>query len=327
MPRDSTPDPSQAHHHLMDPTALFLIIQPAPLTVDRHAVTWRGAMMPLVLPLNALPVAPRARLVLGEDGLPLDLRVGTALDAGLIDDAWALLLRTPGPVTRSVGLDLVLGRWVAQEQARLALPATRDAILVLTANGRPLPGIDAAIALGATREMLSSLAWPRWVGPVVVVAEDLGTRDPMPGKRALPRPALPLVRLDPPNDRITRGEQLSVELTRLVLALEQPPANGWPAWLRVGLEEIAKAKVRGEGPSPLKMLAIRQRAGANALAELLLDAKPDVELAGALCAPLVHTRRRHLLINLLDLLRGGAQSAGAIQVAYGLTMQQLTEER
>jgi hypothetical protein len=55
--------------------------------------------------------------------------------------------------------------------------------------------------------------------------------------------------------------------------------------------------------------------------------KPDAELAGALCAPLVHTRRRHLLPHLLDLLRGGAQSAGAIQVAYGLTLQQLTEER
>jgi hypothetical protein len=230
-------------------------------------------------------------------------------------------------VTRGVGLDLVLAGWAAREQARLALPAGRDAILVLTANGRPIPGMDAAIALGATREMLASLAWPRWVGPVVVVAEDLGARDPMPGKRFLPRPALPMVRLDSPNDHVTRGEQLSVELTRLVLALEQAPTNGWPPWLRTGLEEVVKAKVRGEGPSPLKMLGIRQRAGANALAELLLDPTPDPELAGALCAPLVHTRRRHLLVNLLDLLRGGAQSAGAIQVAYGLTLQQLTEER
>lgn len=311
----------------MDPTALFLVMTPTPVTVDRQAITWRGALVPVVLPLGALPLAPRARLVLAEDALPLDLRVGTALDAGLTDEAWALLLRTPGPVTRSVGLDLVLGAWAAREQARLALPATRDALLVLTASGRPLPGIDAAIAFNATREMLSSLAWPRWVGPVVVVAEDLGDRDPMPGRRLLARPALPMVRLDAPAERTSRGELLGVELTRLVLALEQPPARGWPAWLRIGLEEIAKAKVRGEGPSPLKMLALRQRAGANALAELLLDPTPDAELAGALCAPLVHTRRRHLLVNLLDLLRGGAQSAGAIQVAYGLTMQQLTEER
>jgi hypothetical protein len=311
----------------MDPTALFLIMQQAPVSVDRQAVTWRGAMMPVVLPLTALPLGPRARVVLGEDALPLDLRIGTALDAGLTDEAWALLLRTPGPVTRSVGLDLVLSGWASREQARLALPATRDAVLVLTATGRPLPGMDTAIPLGAIREMLSSLAWPRWAGPVIVVAEDLGTRDPMPGKFLLARPALPMVRLPASNERITRSEQLGVELTRLVLALEQAPSTGWPAWLRVGLDEVAKAKVRGEGPSPLKMLAIRQRAGANALAELLLDPKPNAELAEALCAPLVHTRRRHLLINLLDLLRGGAQSASAIQVAYGLTIQQLTEER
>jgi hypothetical protein len=75
------------------------------------------------------------------------------------------------------------------------------------------------------------------------------------------------------------------------------------------------------------MLGIRQRAGAAALGELLLDDTPDAELAGALCAPLVHTRRRHLLAKLLDLLRGGAQPAGAIQVAYGLTLQQLVEDR
>jgi hypothetical protein len=311
----------------MDPTALFLVMQQQPQAVDRLTVTWRGPIAPLVLPLDALPRIPRARLVLGEEALPLDLRVSSALDAGLTDEAWALLLRTPGPVTRSVGLDLALGGWAAREQARLGLPATRDAILVLTASGRPMPGMDAATALGATREVLSSLAWPRWVGPVVVVAEDLGARDPMPGQRRLVRPALPMIRLEQPDGRVTRGELLGIELTRLVLALEQAPAAGWPAWLRLGLEEVTKAKVRGEGPSPLKMLAIRQRAGANALAELLLDPTPDAGLAAALCAPLVHTRRRHRLANLLDLLRGGAQSAGAIQVAYGLTLQQLTEER
>lgn len=311
----------------MDPTALFLVMHAKPLTVDRHAVVWRGAFAPVVVPLDGLPLPARARLVLGEDALPLDLRIGTALDAGMTDEAWSLLLRSPGPMTRSVGLELVLSGWAAREQARLALPAARDALQVLTANGRPVPGLDAAIALGSVREMFVSLAWPRWIGPVVVVADDLGAHDPLTGRHLVARPALPMLRLGQAGEHLTRSELLGVELTRLVLALEQAPADGWPAWLRLGLEEVAKAKVRGEGPSPLKMLGIRQRAGTNALAELLLAAKPDAELAGALCAPLVHTRRRHLLNNLLDLLRGGAQSAGAIQVAYGLTLQQLTEER
>ncbi len=328
-PLNSSPFPGPTHtpQLLMDPTVLFLVLQPTPVTVDRHAVTWRGGLVPVVMPLMSLPPVPRARIVLAHDSLPLEIRVGTALEAGLTDEAWALVVRTPGPVTRTLGLDLVLAGWTANELARLKLPATRDAIVVLTTNGRPVPGMDPATALGVTREMFSALAWPRWSGPVIVVADDLAARDPMPGLPRIMRPALPMLRVQRPAERLTLSELLSVELTRLVLALEPAPAGGWPAWLRIGLEEVAKAKVRGEGPSPLKMLAIRQRAGTNALAELLLDSTPDAELAGALCAPLVHTRRRHLLSNLLDLLRGGAQSAGAIQRAYGMTLQQLTQER
>lgn len=311
----------------MDPTALLHALQPTPVVVDRHAVTWCGAILPLVLPLEGLRHADRARVVLGLDSLPLDLRVEAALTAGLTDEAWALIIRTPGPVTRSVGLDLALATWAAREQARLKLPGTRDPLLVLTANGRPVQGLETAFALSVTREIFSALAWPRWCGPVVVVAGDLGEHDPLAGKPRVVRPALPMVRLGDAVAGTSRSELLCVELTRLVLDLESAPATGWPAWLRIGLAEVAKAKVRGEGPSPLKMLSIRQRAGAGKMAELLLNPTPDAELASAICATLVHTRRRHLLANLLDLLRGGAQSAGAIQVAYGLTLQQLTEER
>ena len=325
-PLNSSPFPGPSDQ-LMDLTALFLVLQPTPVTVDRHAVTWRGGLVPVVLPLMSLPTTPRARILLAHDSLPLEIRIGTALEAGLSDEAWSLIRRTPGPATSSLGLDLVLGGWMAHELARLGLPATRESILVLTTSGRTPAGLDSATALGVTREIFSALAWPRWTGPVVVVADDLGARDPMPGQLRITRPALPILRVGPGEGRVTRGELLSVELTRLVLALEVAPADGWPAWLRIGLEEVAKAKVRGEGPSPLKMLAIRQRAGTNALAELLLNPTPTAELAGALCAPLVHTKRRHLLPKLLNLLRGGAQSASAIQVAYGLTLQQLTEER
>lgn len=311
----------------MDPTALFAVLNPAPVVVERSAVTWSGAWVPLVLPLDALPPAQRARLALSTEALPIEARVATALEAGLVDEAWNLVIRTPGPVSRTLGLELTLSNWAAREQARLHLPATRDAVLVLTANGKPPAGLEAAFALANTREMLSALAWPRWTGPVVVVVDDLGERDPMPGIKRVVRPSLPMIRLGTPPPNSTRSELLSVELTRLVLDLESPPANGWPAWLRVGLEQVAQAKVRGEGPSPLKMLALRQRAGVDGLEKLLNDPTPNAELAGALCAPLVHTRRRHLLAKLLDLVRGGGQAAGALQVAYGLTLQQLIEDR
>lgn len=310
----------------MDPASLFLVLQPAPIVVDRNAVLYRGALVPLVLPLAGLPAATRAQILIAHEATPLEVRLSAALDAGLLEAAWSLVMRNTGQNTRTPAVDLVLATWAAREQARLALPATREPCLTLTANGHPVQGLEPAIAMNTAREMLSGLAWPRWSGPLVVVVGDLGAKDPIPGQSRLVRPALPIVRLGE-QAGMTRSEALCLAITNLALDLEAAPAKGWPAWLRVGLGEVVKAKMRGEGPSPLKMFAIRQRAGTGAIAELLLDAKPNAELAGAVCAPLVHTRRRHLLGNLLDLLRGGAQSAGAIQVAYGLTLQQLTEER
>ncbi len=310
----------------MDPTTLFLVLQPAPVVVDRQAVTWRGSLVPLVLPLDGLSASTRAQILLAHEGTPLDVRVNAALDAGLTDATWALVIRNSAQKTRSASVDLVLSLWAAREQARLALPATRDPWLLLTANGRPPPGLEPAIAMNTTREMLSGLSWPRWSGPLVLIFGDLADKDPIPGRSRLVRPALPMVRVGEQTG-MTRSEAVCLAITDLALDLEAPPAAGWPAWLRVGLGEVVKAKMRGEGPSPLKMLGLRQRAGVGAIAELLLATKPNAELAGAICAPLVHTRRRHLLGNLLDLLRGGAQSTGALQVAYGMTLQQLTEER
>src|SRR5688572_19987099 len=149
-PLNSSPFPGPIARP-MDPTALFLVLQPTPVTVDRHAVAWRGALLPVVLPLMSVPATPRARIVLAHDSLPLEIRISSALEAGLTDEAWDLVVRTPGPVTRTLGLDLVLGGWTAHESARLGLPATREAILVLTANGRPAPGMDAATALATVR--------------------------------------------------------------------------------------------------------------------------------------------------------------------------------
>ena len=110
-----------------------------------------------------------------------------------------------------------------------------------------------------------------------------------------------------------------------VLFFDKRPAGEKP-WTS-NLWVYDKAKTRGEGPSPALMLDRRQQAGRAALATLLADPKPDPALAMALCAPLVHSRRRHLLPNLLDLLRGGAGGEGAIHIAYDLTLDQLASDR
>ncbi len=316
----------------MDPASLFLILQPTPVVVERHTVTWRGGLLPLVLPMAGLPAKQRAQLMLTNGNMDLDARVTAALDAGLTDEAWSLVIRTPGPINRTSGLPMILAGWAAREQMRLGLPATQQAIQLLNENGQEegkFSSADSTKVMGTISDMLSALSWPRWAGPVVVVIGDLAAKDPLSGSQRLVRPALPMVRLGELTAGTTRNEQLCAELTRLALELQSPPKNGWPAWLTVGLSEVAKSKIRGgiASPSPLKMHSIRQRAGTAGITTLLTATKPDAELAAAVCAYLVHSRRRHLLGKLLDLTRGGAQSAGALRVAYELTPEILIEER
>lgn len=316
----------------MDPASLFLILQPSPVVVERHAVEWRGGLLPLVLPMAGLTAKQRAQLMLTNGNVDLDARVTAALDAGLTDEAWSLVIRTPGPITRTIGLQTLLAGWAAREQLRLGLPATQQAIQLLDANGQEggkFNSADSTKVMSTISDMLSALSWPRWVGPVVVVIGDLAAKDPLPGRQRLVRPALPIVRLGELTAGTSRNEQLGAELTRLALELQSPPKIGWPAWLSVGLSEVAKAKIRGgiASPSPLKMHSIRQRAGTAGISALLMAEKPDPELSAAVCAYLVHSRRRHLLGKLLDLIRGGAQSEGALRVAYDLTPKILIEER
>lgn len=310
----------------MDLPASLTVLDQRPAVIIGETALLCGAAGPIAIPLACLPPVPRAQWLLARPEVALDRRVGAALTAGLIDQAWTLVIQAAEPIGHDRRLAAVLDAWSVHELARLALPAGRDPLMMITADDANRQRLDSAIALGSVREMLSFLPWPRWTGPVLVVVGDVGGRDPAPGKPRVVRPAIPVVRVRA-QDGATPSEALAAALAELTLDLTAPPSAGWPAWLRVGLMEVAKAKTRGEGPSPALMLDRRQQAGRALLANLLTDPKPDPTLAMALCAPLVHSRRRHLLPNLLDLLRGGAGGEGAIRIAYGLTLDQLATER
>ena len=323
----SKASPFRAIDNPMDAAALFIALSTEPTVIDSHALSLRGGMTPIILPIAGLAPVTRARFIVHHDALPLENRVAAALEVGDTESAWQLIIRSAGAANRNPALDVLLNRWAAQELARRKLTAPRDVILLLSTNDAVRRTMDVAIAHSTVHEMLSGIHWPRWSGPLIVVVGDMGERDPYPDQERIVRPVIPLVRMSETTPGMTPREVLCVRMTELALALEAPPAQGWPAWLTVGLNEVVKAKMRGEGPSPIKMLSIRQTAGLKALEQLLTDEKPDAALAMALCAPLVHSRRRQLLGNLLDLLRGGAASPGAIRVAYGLTLAQLLEER
>jgi hypothetical protein len=323
----SKASPFRAVYDPMDAAALFLLLNTEPTLIDSRAISMRGGMTPIILPVSGLPPATLARLVINRQDLPLEHRVSAALAADDTASAWQLIIRSAGAAHRNIAVSNLLSHWSAKELDRLKLKPTRDVVLLLSNNDRIHHTMQVATTYNIIQEMLSGLRWPRWTGPLIVVMNDIGEQDPYPGIDQIMRPALPMVRMSPATPGITQSEALGVHLTTLTLALEAPPAAGWPAWLSVGLNEVAKAKIRGEGPSPLKMHSIRQEAGLKRLEQLFSDEKPDATLAMAVCAPLVHSRRRHLLGNLLDLLRGGAASPGAIHVAYGLTLNQLLQER
>src|SRR4051812_15225119 len=117
-------------------------------------------------------------------------------------------------------------------------------------------------------------------------------------------------------------------LMLLTLRRCAPPPAGWPTWLEDGLAGVAEATAaNGAGPSPLKMLAARQQAGPEAIVRVLRGDRRDAALATAICAPLAHSKRRHLLPNLLDGLRNGMDGIAAIKLAYGLTPERLAIDK
>lgn len=291
-----------------------------PAEITSAAVLLPGAAAPVVIPLDWLPAPVRARWLLADPRAPLVERVASAIDAGLDDEAFALLRARREPLMGPTRLDTVLDGWIRRQSTRLALPALRGECLVLGADGRWDAPRDATLGLNDARQMLAALALPRWRGAVLAVAD--GAPATAPATSA--RPALPVVRLD---GRGSQREQAAGATALLVLDLSAPPAGGWPAWLRSGVDGVARAIARGEGPSPRAMHERRRGAGAAAIAALFAAATPDAELATAVCAPLLHSRRRHLLPNLLDPLRHGADAATALRIAYGLTPERLLEER
>jgi hypothetical protein len=307
---------------------LALLVIKGPVDIDRDAAVFAGALTPVVVPSAWLSPQARARWLSAKTDAPLADRVAAALSAKLPDEAWRLVIARPQPPSSDPSLEVVIERWIAAEIAERGLPGRATAAaLVVGVDGPPAKDIASAAsgALADVAAMFEATGWPRWIGPVIVVA-DRSTALIDRERTRLTRPALPIVRIV---DRC-RGdlrEELADRFADLALSLAAPPPGGWPRWLVVGMREVAAAKARGEGPSPQGMLAIRAKAGARGVADALNDRLDDAALAEALCAPLVHSRRRHLLGNLLELLRHSVGSETALRIAYDLDAERLARDK
>ncbi len=310
----------------MDLVTALSVLSAQPVRAERGTVELAGAYVPLCVPLAGLSPRLRADWLLALPDAPLDDRVSAALAGERVDKAWELVIATPAPLTSIGRLDLVLSLWQAQEFARLGLPAPSGPVQVCSDNAVPHLAEDAESAVRLVQDLLSPLPWPRWSGPLLLVV-DRPRLDPFPGHDRLVRPAAPGLRLHAPPEGLARRELLCAELTLLALDLTAPPRGGWPPWLSCGLAQVARAKGRDGGPSPVGMQAMRQNAGPEVLRAVLLSPQPDPPLAGAICAYLTHPRRRAHLANLLELLRHGVPAEGALRVAYDVTIEKLLTDR
>jgi hypothetical protein len=295
--------------------------------IDGHVLCWPGAFLPLLVPLECLSPQRRAEALVASNEVPLAVRVMGELDCGQEQRAWEQLSHLTDPLSVPTGLDTVLQLWNARAAAALALPVARTAVQIVAEpmsrqEDQQQAAKAAAEGLQAVYSLLDPWPWPRWIGPVLMICDARALPGLPAQEQQLQRPALPLVRiqLDTPRAEIAR------RLLRLTLALTAPPTGGWPPWLTTGLGELAAAKAESQLVSPHQMLLVRQAAGITGLTELMTSTQPDPHLSQAVACYLLHPSRSANFPSLLDLLRNGATSHGALELAYGLALTQLLDE-
>lgn len=311
----------------MDLALALDLLSPHPGELDTRRASCAGALTPVVIPLGWLDAETRGAWLVGDELIPLHMRVSAALDADQEATAWHLIAARRGAPLIDPQLASALRTWAGRRQAALRLPATGSTMLVVRGGGRLAQrGHVAEAALRDVQALFAPLLWPRWSGPVVVVVGDDAVGELDAERELVARPALPLLRLrQEPADDGWR-EALAAACAELVLALEQGQ-DPWPAWFQHGMVALARARARGEGPSPRAMLAIRSRAGAEGIQRCLLAEIPDIELSLALCAWAGHPRRARQLGPLMEVLRNGADGISAFEIAYGATPADLAAAR
>lgn len=308
----------------MDPLGLLLIMDPLPQRIDQRSAVFRGPLAPVVMPVEWLPKDAAGRWALDDERLDITKRIRLALEGGLEDEVWLRIQRHLRGRAMDSALLRELGRWAAEEQRRLGLPAADGGVILHAPRAQRGATVqrDAARALQEVRQLFASLGWPRWAGPVVVVHPEITLEQQL-------RPVLPII----PWPQVEAGAgdlrgQFGRAFAALALHHSAPPSDGWPSWLRMGLEQVASERAQGRLPSPLGALRQRQAAGLPAIqATLRGRQEAEPELSYALVTLLTGERRQHRLPVFMDLLRNNVEADQALAIAYELSPQDLVRVR
>jgi len=301
-----------------------------PAVLSAQAAFLPGAWLPLPIPVAALPAPLRAQWARQALVASRALRIEWLLQAGAERDAWMLMTQCPGPLAGEVGLDVVGMQWCSRWLNERQVPVRSAGTLLYRVGGWVLADGAWAAGVADALAVLAPLPGPRWIGPLLLVAEQSDTMVLPNGIDAVVRPLAPALRVS----SSATGDALQGEVAALVAVLHldlwAPPTTGWPMWLRLGVAGVARAKGRGEGPSPRDMAERRIAAGAQALSDLLTahdGGEVDAGLATAACAPLLSKRHAAAFPALLSALRRGVGGPEAVEMAYGWSLGRWLTER
>ena len=130
-----------------------------------------------------------------------------------------------------------------------------------------------------------------------------------------------------PRMQLESLEQLPLQMINQALVLLMPSDHQWPEWWRQGLAAVLADYARGEPPLPSACWRHRRSLGLDGLRSMLHAANPDKEDARSLVAALLHGRRSHHRSALWHQLARGVDAETAIGQSYGLSLQDLLDQR
>lgn len=301
----------------MDIVSALAILSPVPGEMHDQSLFFAGSLHPVTIPLQSLSQKQRRHLLRHGSSSDQEAALSLALKSGDEMLSWELYNRLSLEHVLSASVDLQIRSWVAGQLKAMDMPADGSHIRIKAERAqlqqlkRRMQHIESSV-----RHMLSSLPWPLWSGPLLIVAADEDA--------IVERPVLPILRISAAS---WNEAGVSAALCRLALQRYQQGGQELPIWLLSGLSQVAAAKTSGTGPSPRRMLRRRQRAGKEAIQAMWQGQQDfDAELAMAVCAPLAHTRHRHRLGSLIALLNHDVAVERALIIAYQRDLDSLLKK-
>ncbi len=315
----------------MEICALLALLGSDPVAVNDHGLVFAGVEGPVLIASELIPADTRNRWLANRPDLPPAQRIAALWSADAPSQAWELMQRHRIGIGEDIAVYQAMLRWVARQQTEMKWPSTArpQLVMVITADGPAPANILRRFESGLRdlRALLDSMPWPRWAGPLVILAPGAELSGVSPDQQLVIRPALPIIRIPDALDSHDQRQAIARIACNLYWALSFPPDQGWPRWLLDGMAGVAEARSMGQGPSPRRMLELRRQAGIGTLQQVLLDQQRDPELATAVCAVLTHSLRRRHLPSFVDMLRNNVDSISALQIAYGLDLSALVDGR